>query len=911
MDPLPAAAPSEPDNAIAHREAGRHAEAAQALQHWLASHPDDAPCHAHLAQALLAMGQEAAAAQAIGRALALAPGLPVVQRNLARLLLTQRAAPAALQAAQAAFQGDPADPENQLVLASALGANQQDGPALELIGRALQARPGYAEAYAGRAALKLRAGDAAGALADADQALALKPFLPRLWQMVGSVRQQLRDFRGAMAAFEQAVTQEPGNVALRASHGQAALQAGQPALAATALQAACALAPDNAGLWLLFGTALQESRREREAMAVYAHALPLAASQPDVQLRLHFNLGVLCNAQGQWEQALVHLDQVLLHQAAHTGALDSKMVALISLERHQPAELAARQLLALLPDHIGALNCRAACLLALGDPVAALASAMRSLQLQPGHQAKRLFVNCVRAVAPDRIDAAAQLHLVAALGEPWCRPSDLTPCVLGVLRRQPALAALLARAAAAWPARLAPDQFLGPQAAAALADPLLCALLNASPVNDNALEQLLGMARHALLATVADASADALLPFWCALARQCFINEYLFDVDAADIAAAGRLRDALGAALQAGQPVAPAAVLAVACYFPLYSMAAAERLLQAAWPPALAAVLAQQLTEPEQERRLRGEVERITPIADRVSQLVAEQYEQNPYPRWVNMDRNGSPLPLLPALQRFFPQVQLAPFQGQADTPILVAGCGTGQHPISTAEQFQGATVLAVDLSKASLAYARRKTIDMGLDHRIRYAQADLLELGTLGRQFDVVESIGVLHHLSDPMAGWRSLLPLVRPRGFMQLGFYSALARRHITAAQQLLAAHGFASDADGIRAGRRHLLALGPDSAFGGITGSLDFYSLSACRDLLFHVQEHCMSLDALDGFMRDNGLTFLGFSLKPATLRAYHARFPNDPAATNLAQWHTFEQEHPDTFAAMYQFWVQKQD
>ena len=39
------------------------------------------------------------------------------------------------------------------------------------------------------------------------------------------------------------------------------------------------------------------------------------------------------------------------------------------------------------------------------------------------------------------------------------------------------------------------------------------------------------------------------------------------------------------------------------------------------------------------------------------------------------------------------------------------------------------------------------------------------------------------------------------------------------------------------------------------------------------------------------------------------AYRARFPNDVAATDLSNWHAFEEDNPDTFIEMYQFWVQK--
>ena len=35
--------------------------------------------------------------------------------------------------------------------------------------------------------------------------------------------------------------------------------------------------------------------------------------------------------------------------------------------------------------------------------------------------------------------------------------------------------------------------------------------------------------------------------------------------------------------------------------------------------------------------------------------------------------------------------------------------------------------------------------------HNVEYAQADILKLGTLGRSFDRIEAMGVLHHLADP----------------------------------------------------------------------------------------------------------------------------------------------------------------
>ena len=86
-------------------------------------------------------------------------------------------------------------------------------------------------------------------------------------------------------------------------------------------------------------------------------------------------------------------------------------------------------------------------------------------------------------------------------------------------------------------------------------------------------------------------------------------------------------------------------------------------------------------------------------------------------------------------------------------------------------------------------------------------------------------------------------------------------------------------------------------------------DLFTISACRDLLFHVQEHPVSLTEIERFLQENKLVFLGFDVSADVVQSYRTRFPGDRAATNLAKWQLFENENPDTFVGMYQFWIQK--
>ena len=165
-----------------------------------------------------------------------------------------------------------------------------------------------------------------------------------------------------------------------------------------------------------------------------------------------------------------------------------------------------------------------------------------------------------------------------------------------------------------------------------------------------------------------------------------------------------------------------------------------------------------------------------------------------------------------------------------------------GTTSIATARKFPDARILAVDLSRASLAYALRKSRALGLDN-IEYAEADLLRLAALDCRFDIIKSSGVLHHLADPFAGWGALLSLLKPGGVMMLGLYSAKGRRSVAHAREFIRQKHIAADPDEIRHARQALIAAHAGNGnFASVTGSPDFFSLSACRDLCFSSRSRC---------------------------------------------------------------------
>lgn len=98
---------------------------------------------------------------------------------------------------------------------------------------------------------------------------------------------------------------------------------------------------------------------------------------------------------------------------------------------------------------------------------------------------------------------------------------------------------------------------------------------------------------------------------------------------------------------------------------------------------------------------------------------------------------------------------------------VLDAGCGMGRYLEVAAEL--GADVVGLDLSRA-VERAARETARPG---RVQLVQGDILAPPFAPESFDVVYSIGALHHTADTHDAFRALLPLVRPGGRIAVWVY------------------------------------------------------------------------------------------------------------------------------------------
>jgi len=339
-----------------------------------------------------------------------------------------------------------------------------------------------------------------------------------------------------------------------------------------------------------------------------------------------------------------------------------------------------------------------------------------------------------------------------------------------------------------------------------LKEPLLLRMLEDVVARDVSLERLLAAERRAALSRVFDGPGLPLAVL-AAIAHQCWNTEYLYDETDEETREVERLR----AALESGEKAKPQWFAVYAAYRPLHTLDGAERIASQLAATPLASLARRQILEPLEERRLRESIASLGGDEGRVSAAVRAQYESNPYPRWLRTQSSFTPGLLPEILRELYPGADLAGVPDRAPR-ILVAGCGTGQNSIATAQRFRDSSLLAVDLSLASLAYAKRKTLELGL-RNIEYRQADVLALGSLPERFALIECSGVLHHLEDPLAGWQVLVTLLEPAGLMRIGLYSELGRRHVARARELIAAEGCDATPAGIRRLRAAIVARGDD--------------------------------------------------------------------------------------------------
>ncbi len=441
-----------------------------------------------------------------------------------------------------------------------------------------------------------------------------------------------------------------------------------------------------------------------------------------------------------------------------------------------------------------------------------------------------------------------------------------------------------------------------------LEDDLFNLLLQKTLIADEFLENLLHKLRSEVLSSLNDPNKKTLnkySSFIISLAQQCWFNEYIYISTKKEIENVKKLKNKI----ETEEEIDELKIIILACFEPLNNSEIIINKLNnyKSKNDLFNTLINTQIKETLKEAEIKKSIKSLSKIVNPISQNVQKQYEENPYPRWISIER-FIPQNFLIHLNNDI-QPNKIEYNNKFDNPnVLIAGCGTGRHPIANS-MYKDAKILAVDLSLASLAYAKRKSDELGVKN-IEYLHADILQLKDLKRKFDVIESSGVLHHMDDPIAGLRVLHDILEPHGFLKLGLYSETARKEVVKGREFIKSKKFKDTNENIRICRQLFFKEQENLSLKNSIQSSDFYSLSSVRDLFFHTQEHRYTIPQISKILNDFNFEFLGFfSLHPSIKHKFSDHFPKDKKNISLENWHEFELNNPDTFLGMYQFWLKK--
>tara|TARA_B100000989_G_scaffold246842_1_gene194075 strand:- start:433 stop:2631 length:2199 start_codon:yes stop_codon:yes gene_type:complete len=657
------------------------------------------------------------------------------------------------------------------------------------------------------------------------------------------------------------------------------------------------LDPQDAEAHNNLGALLQELGRLKEAETSYRKAIEL---KPDYA-EAHSNLGDTLQKIGRLDKAEKSYRKALELKPDYAGVHHNLGNILQEQGRSKEAETSYRKVIKLKPGYAEAHNNLGAILQKHGKLNEACSAYIQAINLNPDFT--HAYLNLSTAIKNVRFNSSniklyPLLIRLLNIGN-FFRPVNLAPSILSLLKHDPEIKNFL----------LEENFATNIKEVNSIIDKLdkfklLHHLMRVSPLPDLQFESFFVTIRSLILTNLDNFNVSPeLIYFLSTLSLHCFTNEYVYDEKDKETTLVKNLETEIIQTVAKTEQPEVKKILCLASYRPLHQYNWSQKLKAL---DNLKEIKSRLIEEPYAERAIMTELPVLGEISDNVSRKVRAQYEENPYPRWVKTGIHINAKSIPEICDEVNLDLHSENIKDVIAPAILIAGCGTGQHSIGTASYFSDCQVTAVDVSLASLAYAKRKTTQLGITN-LKYLQADILKLDQLEQKFDIIESMGVLHHMDEPKTGWKVLAGLLKPGGLMRIGLYSELARQHIVKVRNEIKLLKIGTSESEIRKFRQSL-AVSNDENHQLLSKSRDFFSLSTLRDLIFHVQEHRFTIPQIKNCLDELDLKFCGFTTK-STISNFKQFHNKDADIYDLSLWHQFEKSKPQTFASMYQFWCQK--
>jgi SAM-dependent methyltransferase len=201
----------------------------------------------------------------------------------------------------------------------------------------------------------------------------------------------------------------------------------------------------------------------------------------------------------------------------------------------------------------------------------------------------------------------------------------------------------------------------------------------------------------------------------------------------------------------------------------------------------------------------------------------------------------------------------------QQEIRILDAGCGTGVGTEYLVHLNPEASVTGIDISESALDVAKERCQRSGAT-RVQFQQMNVEQAHPIEGQFEMINCVGVLHHLPDPSAGIKALAEKLAPGGIIHIFVYGELGRWEVRLMQNAIALLQPENYQEGVKIGRQLFQTLPEDNRI--VKREKERWALDNQRDACFadmyvHPQEIDYNINTLFDLIEASGLDFVGFS------------------------------------------------
>ncbi|HIB87715.1 TPA: tetratricopeptide repeat protein [Candidatus Poribacteria bacterium] len=745
------------------------------------------------------------------------------------------------------------------------------------------------------------------------QAIELNPEQSIFFDSLGTVLKEQKDTEKAMEAYDRALEIDPNNFKTCNNLGILLQEIGRYQESVQIFRKAVEINPRYDEAIYSLGLVLQTQGNLEESIQSYNRVIEINPHH----IGAYNNLGNVLGANNQFEQAIQVFKQALSINP-HVAEIHNNLgVVLKAVGQIEGAIQAYQKSVAINPDYPEAHYNLGIALEELGDLGDAFASYQTAVRLAPNKTPLWInFANVCQFTRPTGQSDQLKHDLINCLHADGVEHQPIGKFVASFLKASPVFQEVIFASESKTSNEFLDYMLENSQTNGLFLDDLILILLTKVIIEDLTIEKLLTKIRNFLLDEIVKNLDSGQFDFTNthfinALASQSFLNEYVYVVSEEEVSKIDIVKKHVESKVENIKLREKVLIGILSCYIPAYELNNAEEILflgKQAGDSSFLNLLVLQIEEPLIELGIRQKIPATGKVQNNISEKIKLQYEENPYPRWVSSHQH-TPQSFPSRIKREFPHLSLNGHERLQSPQVLVAGCGTGKQAIQAALQLKNSLVTAIDLSLTSLAYAERKTRELGINN-IKYLQVDILDLKGWNTTFDIIECVGVLHHMEDPFYGWQLLTDLLNPHGFMFIGLYSKLARRAIVETRNFIQDKGYSATKTDIRRCRQEIISMKNSPINDVCRQSPNFYTLSSCRDLIFNLHEEYFTLPQIDGILKELNLEFVGFKTRDKRVKKrYSERFPEDIFADSFSNWHQYEKEYPDTFAGMYQFWVKQ--